>query len=37
MREAEYAERGQRGLDTLAEYLTPLSFYPEAYRRLAKE
>lgn len=36
MSEAEYAERGQRGFDTLKDYLIPLSFYPEAYRRLAK-
>jgi glycosyltransferase involved in cell wall biosynthesis len=36
MSEAEYAERGQRGFETLKDYLTPLSFYPEAYRRLAK-
>jgi glycosyltransferase involved in cell wall biosynthesis len=35
MSEAEYAERGQRGFDTLKDYLTPLGFYPEAYRRLA--
>ncbi len=37
MSEAEYIERGQRGLYTLKDYLTPLSFYPEAYRRLAKK
>jgi len=35
MGEAEYIERGQRGFETLKDYLTPLSFYPEAYRRLA--
>ena len=35
MTEAEYAERGRRGFDSLQDYLTPLSFYPEAYRRLA--
>jgi len=36
MSEADYTERAQRGLFTLTAYLTPLSFYPEAYRRLAK-
>jgi glycosyltransferase involved in cell wall biosynthesis len=37
MGEEEYAERGQRGFYTLKDYLTPLSFYPEAYRRLAQK
>ena len=37
MPEAEYAERGQRGLESLSEYLTPLGFYSEAYRRLGKK
>jgi glycosyltransferase involved in cell wall biosynthesis len=37
MSEAEYAERGQRGLDSLKDYLTPLAFYPTAYRRLAQK
>lgn len=36
MSEAEYAERGQRGFYTLKDYLIPMSFYPEAYRRLTK-
>lgn len=36
MSEAEYAERGQRGYDSLKDYLTPLPFYPEAYRRLTR-
>ena len=36
MKEDEYVERGERGLYTLKDYLAPLSFYPEAYRRLAK-
>ena len=36
MDEAEYVERAERGLSTLKDYLAPMSFYPEAYRRLAK-
>jgi glycosyltransferase involved in cell wall biosynthesis len=35
MSEPEYAERAERGLYTLKEYLTPLTFYPESYRRLS--
>lgn len=35
MSEADYAERGQRGYDTLKDFLTPMTFYSEAYRRLA--
>lgn len=37
MSEAEYAERGRKGLDALKDYLTPLTFYAEAYRRLTKK
>jgi glycosyltransferase involved in cell wall biosynthesis len=37
MSDTEYAERGQRGFDTLKDYLTPMSFYSDAYRRLAKK
>jgi glycosyltransferase involved in cell wall biosynthesis len=37
MPEAEYAERGQRGLEALQEYLTPLEFYSQAYWRLSKK
>ncbi len=36
MPEADYAERGRRGFETLKDYLTPLSFYPESYRCLGK-
>jgi glycosyltransferase involved in cell wall biosynthesis len=37
MPEAEYAERGAKGFATLEEYLTPMNFYPEAYRRLTQK
>jgi glycosyltransferase involved in cell wall biosynthesis len=37
MSEAEYAERGATGFASLKEYLTPMSFYPEAYRRLTRK
>jgi glycosyltransferase involved in cell wall biosynthesis len=37
MSEPEYAERGERGFYTLRDYLTPLSFYPESYWRLARK
>jgi glycosyltransferase involved in cell wall biosynthesis len=37
MSEPEYVERAERGLSTLKDYLAPMSFYPEAYRRLAKK
>jgi glycosyltransferase involved in cell wall biosynthesis len=36
MSEIEYAERGASGFETLKDYLTPMSFYPAAYHRLAK-
>jgi glycosyltransferase involved in cell wall biosynthesis len=35
MSETEYVERAERGFDTLKDYLVPMSFYPEAYHRLA--
>jgi len=36
MGEAEYRERSRRAQETLHEFLVPLSFYPQAYRRLAQ-
>jgi glycosyltransferase involved in cell wall biosynthesis len=37
MSETEYTERGQRGFYTLKDYLMPMSFYTEAYHRMAKK
>ena len=36
MSEAEYAQRSRRAQESLADFLVPLSFYPQAYRRLAE-
>jgi glycosyltransferase involved in cell wall biosynthesis len=37
MSEVEYEERAATGLASLQEYLTPMHFYAEAYRRLGKK
>ena len=36
MGEDEYAGRSRRARETLRDFLVPLEFYPEAYRRLAR-
>jgi len=36
MSEAEYEQRSRRARESLAEFLVPMDFYPQAYRRLAR-